>query len=96
MNLFSFFKARAFFFVRVFFLWAAESRVLNSYESASFICVDRRMKLEISSELYLVYMMILYYKITKIHSLIQFLIELGVIYMYNLYCFLFVSHKTHN
>lgn len=39
------------------------------------------MKLEISSELYLVYMVILLHKITKIHSLIQFLIELAVIYV---------------
>lgn len=67
--------------MRGFFLLAAVSRDLSSNESASFICVDRRMKLEISSELYLVYMVILLHKITKIHSLIQFLIELAVIYM---------------
>lgn len=82
MNLFSFFLRRVHSFLCVvFFLLAAVSRDLSSNESASFICVDRRMKLEISSELYLVYMVILLHKITKIHSLIQFLIELAVIYM---------------
>lgn len=91
MNLFCFFfKARAFFFVRGFFFVGCRVKDLSSNESASFICVDRRMKLEISSELYLVYMVILLHKITKIHSLIQFLIELAVIYMYVEFVLLFV------